>query len=844
MTPEEWKRVKAILEPALGLPEAERTGYVVRACGDDEGLRREVQSLLDAERGDWSFFDRGSAPRPTAEAGTRHRPGERIGPYEIAGEIGRGGMGEVYLARRADEEFEQKVAIKFIRPGVADDDALHRFRKERQISASLDHPGIARLLDGGTTESGEPYFVMEYVEGEGLLEYSRRHALSVEARLRLFRDVCAAVRYAHQNLVVHRDIKPGNILVTAEGLPKLLDFGIAKLIHTDGGVPEDRTATLFRMLTPDYASPEQVRGQPVTTASDVYSLGVVLYELLTGRRPYHLDTSDASELVRVVCEQDPERPSTVVDRAPHPERPAATSRELRGDLDAIVLKAMRKEPGARYGSVDQLDDDVRRHLEGRPVLARHGTFSYRAGKFVRRHRVLLAAAALVAIALAGGIVSTLRETHRARLAEARAKRRFDDVRKIANSFLFEFHDAIRDLPGSTPARALVVRRALEYLDSLASESSDDPTLRRELAEAYQKVGDVEGNPYLQSLGDLKGALASYDKSIALLEPAVVSGRATDEERATLANAYVVAGGMQVIAGDSKKAVAMAEKGLGLRRTLAEKKPGDAGQLRGLAQAWRIYAFNLSGAGRASESYQALLKHAAILKELLGGAPRDLHVRFQLASNFFLRSAPLQALGDWKGARSALEESIAITEDLLKDEPRNVEFRRHLGWVRMDLGGIHEAQNDFRGMFAEDRMALSLFQSIRAADPTNADARVGVGLANHNLGLARRHTEGPAAALEDFQRARSEYEPLLAADPSNAFLAGYLATLNLHIGETQEQLAAGQGPGRACQSFALAVEGFARLKSAGRLPKNQVESSTRAEHADARCRSASAAGTRR
>ena len=323
------------------------------------------------------------------------------------------------------------------------------------------------------------------------------------------------------------------------------------------------------------------------------------------------------------------------------------------------MKAMRKEPRSRYGSVTQLDDDVRRHLEGLPVLARRGTLSYRAGKFARRHRVLLAAAALVAIALAGGVFATLREARHARLAEARAKRRFDDVRKLANSFLFEFHDAIRDLPGSTPARALVVRRAVEYLDSLAQESAGDRVLRRELSEAYQKVGDVEGNPYQQNLGDLKGAIASYAKAIALLEPVVASGSATDEEQSTLATAYLVGGGIQVTTGDSKTAVAMAEKGLALRRGLAERHPNDPRRAKDLAQAWQFYAWDLSAAGRMSESYEALRNQAAILKKRLAVEPRDRQLRRSLGQNLSLTGQALQARGDLDGALKMLQEAALV-----------------------------------------------------------------------------------------------------------------------------------------------------------------------------------------
>ena len=479
--PGRWREAKRILDEALEQPTGARPAFIAEACGGDEDLRRDVASLAAAAEDEDNILD-APVPVPFEDVPPRSRLGERIGAYELLSELGRGGMGVVYLARRADDEFQKKVAIKLVSGGLADDAALGRFRSERQISASLDHPHIARLLDGGTTEAGEPFFVMEYVEGEPLLRFCETRKLSIRERLRLFQDVCAAVQYAHQNLVVHRDLKPGNILVTADGEAKLLDFGIAKMLDPGGGVrPGQETSTLYRMLTPDYASPEQVRGRPVTTASDVYALGVVLYELVAGRRPYHVENPEPAELLRLVCEEDPEKPSTI-----------SQSREVQGDVDAIVMKAMRKEPDERYPSAEAFSKDIQRFLEARPVEARRGSGGYRARKFIRRHRMGAAATALVLAALAAGLFATLREARRAREAEARAERRFNDVRKLANSFLFEFHDAIRDLPGSTPARALVVQRALEYLDGLAKESSGDSALRararRRLPEGRRRAG--------------------------------------------------------------------------------------------------------------------------------------------------------------------------------------------------------------------------------------------------------------------------------------------------------------------------------------------------------------------
>src|SRR5262245_39139783 len=373
-TAEGWQRIKGILDDALEAPAGERAALIAARCEGDEELRREVESLAAAAEG-WTFIDRPASgdPAPVYEEDRPPHAGDRLGAYELLSELGSGGMGMVYLARRADDEFQKRVAIKLIRPGMASDFALQRFRSERQIAASLEHPNIARLLDGGATPDGKPYFVLEHVDGEPLTEYCDRRSLPIPERLRLFLEVCMPVMYAHQNLVVHRDIKPRNILVTPEGEPKLLDFGIAKLLDPEANEGAGETGTLFRMMTPDYASPEQIRGERITTASDVYALGVVLYELLAGKKPYAVTGNTPGELLRVVCERDPEKPSVTANR-----------RELRGDLDAIVGKAMRKEPERRYASVAAFADDIRNHMAGRPVLARRGTFVYRAGKFARR----------------------------------------------------------------------------------------------------------------------------------------------------------------------------------------------------------------------------------------------------------------------------------------------------------------------------------------------------------------------------------------------------------------------------------------------------------------------------
>jgi predicted Ser/Thr protein kinase len=481
MSSERWRRVRDLFDEVVELPPAERAAFLDNLQAGDRELQPEVASLLRASTAAGSFLET-PALSHVRESPFEEERRSRIGPYTVVREIGHGGMGTVYLGARADQGFEKTVAIKLVRRGMDTDFILERFRNERRILADLDHPNIARILDGGSTEDGLPYFVMEYIPGRHLLEDAGERKLSTRDKLLLFRRVCAAVAYAHRHLVVHRDLKPSNILVTPEGEPKLLDFGLARVLQPDAGSEGDRTATALRLLTPDYASPEQVRGERIATSSDIYSLGVVLYELLAGRRPYRTTGAGLAEIARAVCEQEPPRPSAAVP-------------SLRGDVDNIVLMALRKEPERRYASVEALSDDIGRHLDGRPVHARKDTFGYRTGKFVARHKAGVAAAVVVAALLIGALAATIRQTRIARAERAIAEAHFDDVRQLADTFLFEFHDAIKDLPGSTPARRLVVRRALDYLEKLSKMRSEDASLQRELAGAYERVARVQGGMY-------------------------------------------------------------------------------------------------------------------------------------------------------------------------------------------------------------------------------------------------------------------------------------------------------------------------------------------------------------
>ncbi len=389
MTPERWKLAKEVLGTALDRPARERAAWVAEACGGDAELRAEVESLL-ASHGEANGFLETTARDAVLRSVMQARPealaGARIGPYRVLSEIGRGGMGAVYLAERDDQEYRKRVAIKLVRGDVDSASLVRRFRQERQILAELDHPNIARLLDGGTTDEGASYFVMEHVEGVPIDAYCEARGLSVDQRLDLVRTVCSAVGDAHRKLVVHRDLKPGNILVTAEGTPKLLDFGIAKLLTPQPG--SELTVTGTKLMTPEYASPEQWRGGSVTAASDIYALGVLLYRLLTGRGPYRVGSGLPHELERAICEEDPAPPSSA---AAPPMR-----HRLAGDLDAIVLKALRKEPERRYGSAEELSADIRRYREGLPVTARKDGLVYRAGRLLRKNKAVAVTALTMA----------------------------------------------------------------------------------------------------------------------------------------------------------------------------------------------------------------------------------------------------------------------------------------------------------------------------------------------------------------------------------------------------------------------------------------------------------------
>ncbi|MEO8679225.1 MAG: protein kinase [Vicinamibacterales bacterium] len=755
MNSEQWARVTALFHEARVHPPTERERWLANQCGD-HAIRREVLAMLHAYDTDPEFLEQsapelrrevesllaheiagtGSPQMPDADstlgadalnARQAERVGQRIGAYDLVSELGRGGMGEVFAAVRADGQYDQKVALKLIRAGYATAGVVERFRTERQILAGLDHPNIARLVDGGTSDAGAPYLVMELVEGVPIDEFCDARNLSVTERLQLFLPVCSAVQYAHQRLVIHRDIKPANILITANGVPKLLDFGIAKMLDPAGITAE----TMMGPFTPEYASPEQVRGESVSTASDVYALGVVLYRLLTGRSPYQLASRAPGELAAAITSQEPERPSTAVTRDQNPpdeqNMSSRLQRRLRGDLDFILLKALRKEPEKRYTSAEQFGEDIRRHVDGLPVAARKGTWNYRAGKFARRHRTMVAAAMLVLLTLVSGIIVTAREARIAEAQRRRAEARFNDVRKLANSLIFEVHDSIQYLPGATDARHVILQRALEYLDSLARESENEPDLLRELAAAYSRVGAVQGNPAVINLGDAKAALISLRKAIEMRETLARSNPRNRPDQVELAAAYLDYASFQGRAASVSEGYAYAQRGLAILEREGQSAPNELRivnlSLRALRTLGELQVGEgLSGSvGSPSAGLADLQRASHFAERAIELSPADPLIRVQQAGVEIVLGDAFLKLGDrpqtvphYQRALDLLDPMVRRGDSLVASFNTAV-LHGKMGDVALIEGKTSQAVPDYEE-------ALKLISRLAAADPRNEAIR--------------------------------------------------------------------------------------------------------------------------
>jgi serine/threonine protein kinase len=867
MTPKVWERVKSLVADALEKPEKERGAFVSESA-EDTTVRREAESILaeSAERLEACAENLTEAIRQNGSL-----VGERIGAYRILREIGRGGMGAVYLAERADGAFEKQVAIKILKRGTDTDEVLRRFRGERQILARLSHPNIANLLDAGETSDGLPYFVMEHVDGTPITKYANQQKLSINRRLELFRVVCSAVGYAHQNLVIHRDLKPSNVLVTDSGEVKLLDFGIAKLVQES---EPDVTLTIHRMMTPEYASPEQVKGEPVTTVSDVYSLGVFLYELLTDTRPYKLKTKSQEEITAAIREQEPERPSTAVARST--SNVVDRRRQLRGDLDNIVLKALKKEPQRRYASVDQFSADIRRYLEGLPVGARKDTPAYRASKFIRRHKIGVAAAVAVALALIAGSIATAWEAHL-------ANQRFEQVRKLAHSVLFDYHDQIATLPGSTKVRAQLVKDSLGYLDALSQQAGPDKQLQRELASAYLKVGDVQGRAFRANLGDSKGAMDSYHKSLAMRQRLTALQPESLELREELGVTYERIAGLNLFLGNPTAALENAKKASAIYEELSTQEPANRTVRAELATFYQ-WAGLASGAsavnnlGNVKGAMEYYRKSVAVLEPLVAADPADADSRGKLSVVYSYIAQLYSDTGNQAEGVEFYRKALSITESTAKADPTNVFLKRELAVGYSNLCSVQMLAGDKSGAVESCRRAVPIFEAMLSADPNDKNMRMDGAIIYRKLGEALGKANDRAGALEQFraalrifnelssnnskddyrmrqqglaylrfsefllgtgniadaienaQRAREIYESLIAANAKNTVAAEQLARTYAQLGKCHTQLAStpNAAPGQRAPSWQEAKDWYRKSLEVWQ----QVQSKRKLSDADA------------
>jgi eukaryotic-like serine/threonine-protein kinase len=759
--------VKTVLSEALDLETGRRRQFLDSACAHDADLRAEVDLLLahQVDTGDDAIEECATDAARFRLAQDVTRIGSRIGAYKIVREIGHGGMGIVYLAERDDEHYRQQVAIKLINPGLGGETIRRRFRNEMQILADLNHPNIARLFDGGQTPDGVPYLVMEYVEGSPINHYCNDRNLSTEQRLKLFCTVCDAVQYAHQHLVIHRDIKPGNILVTSEGLPKLVDFGIAKLLDDGKSIP-DATATVMPFMTPEYASPEQVYGLSATTATDIYSLGVVLYELLTGRSPYRLKSRVPHELAQAILDQEPQR------------------QRLKGDLDNIVLMAMRKEPQRRYASAEQFAEDIHRHLDGLPVRARQDTFSYRAGKFIRRRKLAVAAAALILVTLLVGILATAWQARVARAERARAERRFNEVRQLANSIVFEVHDAIVNLPGSTTARSLIVQRGLNYLDSLAQDAADDRGLQRELAAAYEKLGAVQYTPSVAHLGDLQGALQSHRKAAALREALVAADPNNRDYRRELLDSYWFIATLLGKQGDSARELQMLREQLPARQQLAAAEKNDFVDRYNLAGTY-AYIGSLSMAMGDVQGALDNQREALKIREMLAGLdPNTARSRRALTISYEYLGRATDLAGDMKGALELQQRGLQMREALVAADPLNTDLRLMLIESHRYVGDMFFKLGDLERASAHYQKELAINEEMVASDPANAQFHSNKAVALIKVGDIKARSKRTTDALSNYNEALRILEQLNATTKQDISIRQDLTDLRNRIEATK------------------------------------------------------------
>lgn len=781
MSPEQWKKVKSVFNEVSELPERDRSSFLAQF---EDKIRLEVEKMLEAVKEESILLNE---PIVDFKEFVEIPMPKQIGDYKIIRQIGRGGMGTVYEAFRETENFKQHVALKVIRHGMDNEVILKRFRAEQQILASLDHPNIGRFLDGGKTFDGLPFYAMEFIQGLPIDEFCQQKKLTNEEKVKLFRKVCSAVSYAHTNLIVHRDLKPSNIIVTANGTPKLLDFGIAKVLDVNS--TEAGTATQLGMMTPQYASPEQIRGEKVNTLSDVYSLGVIFYEILIGVKPYETDGKNYAEILEIITQTKPIKPS-------ENQRSKIKDQKFEGDLDNIVLKSLQKSPERRYQSVEQFSEDLRRHLVGLPITARPDTFSYRFSKFVERNKIGVAAGVLVFLSLLTGIGLASWQAYRAEKQRLLAEKRFAEVRTIANNVVFKYHDEIAKLNGSTAVREMLVKDATTYLDNLAADSANDADLEQELGLAYLKLADVQGKIYAANVGNTDGALESYDKSINLLEKVVEAKPNEKSPKEDLIKAIDAKVSLMARSHfNSADKFALLDKSSKILENLLRDEPENPKRLTQLATLYIRYGDSVG----FLNNKESLLKKLEHHQKALPIAEKLFKIAPQEADSLKILAQTNQRIGTdyfWLGQNAELnnlfEESkpffqqalpyhqkmLELIEQAILINPNDPNLKRNRIAVISSYAETISRNGNEKEALELANQALSLAKEIQENDPANQEAKFEVATIYGLIAKIYSIFNDDKKAIENYQKAAEITEEVYKADNGNLeSLTTYKASLD-------------------------------------------------------------------